>query len=160
MLDPQEGFLCFLIGMHSSTYEGLDRAPFGLYNQAHQSVRMMRALCRGGSNTLWALFQAPGGLVRQIEGFLCLLIGMYLGTMKISALPVPSQSPPPSSVRSLHSAQIILAFRKKDFYVFSMEIYLGTMKGWIGHYFGHFRVLFGVPRLPGHQSICLTSALS
>ena len=45
----------------------------------------------------------------------------------------------------LHSAQVILAFRKKDFYVFFIGMYLGTMKGWIGHYFGfYFGHYFGL----------------
>ena len=56
----------------------------------------------------------------------------------------------------LHSAQIILAFRKKDFYVFLAEMYLGTMKGWIGIIYGFYsgstKVLPGPPKyLPPHQ---------
>ena len=51
----------------------------------------------------------------------------------------------------LHSAQI-LAFTKKDFYFFLAEMYLGTMKGWIGRYCGLYsgstKVLPGPPKVP------------
>ena len=120
------------------------------------------------------------------EGFL-FLAEMYLGTMKgwirhyfrfssgstkvlpgppkyllhqcpHRARPVPEIVPEILPDPPLHSAQIILAFRKKGFYVCLTEMYLGTLKGWIGHYLRHFGFYFG-RFYQAHQSICLTSAL-
>ena len=63
---------------------------------------------------------------------------------------VPKVVPDPP----LHSAQIILAFRKKDFYVFNGNV-LGHYEGGIGHYFGLYlgstEVLPGPPKCLPHQ---------
>ena len=49
---------------------------------------------------------------------------------------------------------IVLVLRKKDFYLIA-EMYLGTMKGWIRHYFrfysGSTKVLPGPPKYLLHQ---------
>ena len=71
------------------------------------------------------------------------------------ARPVPEIVPEIVPDPPLHSAQSILAFRKKDFYVFLSEMYLGTMKGWIGIIYGFYsgstKVLPGPPKYLPHQ---------
>ena len=59
------------------------------------------------------------------------LFGLYSGLYRGSTRPT-----------KVCLTTIILAFRKKDFYVFLIGMYLGTMKGWIGHYFGHYFGLY------------------